>query len=60
MISSAARGALQTLLAVSLLGDSLTTTSAMGIALILAGSSYYTWEKSRATEDSGLAKKNPT
>ena len=47
MISAAVRGVLQTVIAVWLFGDSITTGKAAGIALILIGSSYYTYVKSK-------------
>lgn len=50
MISSAIRGVLQTVIAVALFGDVVTTQRILGIALILAGSSYYTWVRSIESE----------
>jgi GDP-fucose transporter C1 len=46
MISSALRGVLQTVIAVWLFGDIVTAQRVVGIAFILAGSSYYTWVRS--------------
>ena len=50
MISSALRGVLQTLVAMAVFGDHVTLGNAFGIALVLAGSSWYTWERSNANE----------
>ena len=47
MISSALRGVLQTLVAVACFGDTVSAGNALGIALVLAGSSWYTWERHR-------------
>ena len=49
MISSALRGVLQTLVAVACFGDKVTVGNAVGIALVLAGSSWYTWARNRET-----------
>jgi len=46
MISSAVRGVLQTLIAVAIFNNVVTTANIVGIVLILAGSSLYTWAKS--------------
>jgi len=53
MISSAVRGVLQTVIAVWLFGDSITSGKAAGIALILIGSSYYTYVKSKESGSAG-------
>ncbi|KAK9729368.1 hypothetical protein K7432_000333 [Basidiobolus ranarum] len=45
MISSAVRGVLQTILAVYFFGDDLTGSRVFGIALILIGSTFYTYIK---------------
>ncbi|KAG9025526.1 hypothetical protein FRB95_010075 [Tulasnella sp. JGI-2019a] len=45
MISSAVRGVVQSFIAVLVFGDIITTGRASSIALILAGSIYYTWIK---------------
>ena len=45
MISSALRGVLQTLVAVVCFGDVVSAGNAVGIALVLAGSSWYTWAR---------------
>lgn len=47
MISSAARGVVQTAIAVALFGDVLTAGRVMGILLILVGSSFYTWTRNQ-------------
>lgn len=49
MVSGAVRGVLQTILAVMLFGDTVTFSRLVGIFLILAGSTGYTWVRNKET-----------
>lgn len=51
MISSAARGVLQTFVAMAVFGDSLSLSKALGIFLILMGSCLYTYFKNAEVEE---------
>lgn len=60
MISSAVRGVVQSFIAVLVFGDIITTGRGSSIALILAGSIYYTWikhQEQQARENSEMMSK---